>query len=190
MLRPGTAFILPNIRPKAELTRDQLKLKRMQATKRVPTSIDQWKAVFSTLPQDLAHRALKSKFWTKGEEVLLSARTPVHEGRGHIQGVQIQSYVPADPVIWFVWQQGKIEIWLEQLDTSGTYMMEISCSAYTGELTVGASDAPHVVMPAQGEDHRIWVVIQEPNIDMSLVTVNGNKVNNWCFYDARVWRLE
>ena len=91
---------------------------------------------------------------------------------------------------WFVWQQGNLEIWLENLETSGTYMMEISCSVYNGELKVGASDAPHVLMPAQGQDHRIWVVIQEPTYDMSLVSLNGQKVDNWCFYDARVWRLD
>ncbi len=188
-IRPGTAILQPQVKLDRRTFADP-KLERRQLRKLTNTSVEGWEKVVAGLSREFAHRALKSKFWEKDEEIVLSARTPVHEKRGWLEGNQIQSYFPVQPVMWFKWQSGKLYIWLENLDTAGTYMMEIRCSAYNGELRVGASDAPHAMMPAQGQDHRIWVVIDEPDYDLSLVTLDGDKVDNWCFYDARVWRIE
>ncbi len=188
VLKPGTILVLPHVRVKTK-TLLSPKLQKLQLQKLEPTSSDVWRKAIGSLDKVIAEKLLKSRFWEQGEEIVLSARTPVHENRGHIEGYQIQTYAPSQPAIWFVWQSGKLYIWLNNLDQAGTYVMEIRCSAYNGSLHIGASDAPHMDMPAQGQDHRIWVVIDKPDYDMSLVTIEGYEVDNWCFYDARVWRV-
>ncbi|MCA9693522.1 MAG: hypothetical protein R3A51_17130 [Nannocystaceae bacterium] len=188
-VEPGTAIVWPTkTKPALTRTAEQQKLLRSLPAKLEPTSADQWISVLRTLPRDVAEMTLKSKFWTTGEEIVLSARTPVVEGRGHLLGWQVQSYVPTNPALYFDYGGGGLEIWLEHLDTAGAYMVDIHLGAQ-GTVMIGASDAPNYEMQGAGPDTHAYVYIQSPTYDLALVTMRGEKAEYLSFYEARVWRI-
>jgi hypothetical protein len=150
----------------------------------------------ATLGPKIAERLKDAGQWDDGEEVALSARTPLIDGRGHIDAWQIISFHPTGPGIHFNYSStkkeaiGGVDIWLDGLESDGIYLVEISLAVLGGTMRVGASDAPHVLSPAQGLDHKILVTIMDPTYDISLITVEPESgVQAWTFYEARIRRI-
>jgi hypothetical protein len=187
-VKPGTAIVWPTkIKPTVKQSDATRKMQSLMLKKLAPTSAEQWQKILGTLPGELGLKAKKSKFWERGDEYVLSARTPIIEGHGSLNGNQIQSYVPSHPALWFDYQSGYLEIWLESLDTSGTYMVELRLAVHGGPVLIGASDAPNAELPAQGADHRAQIYITDLTSDISLITLRGDKTEFFGFYDATLW---
>ena len=150
----------------------------------------------ATLAPQIAERLKDRRHWDDGEEVVLSARTPLIDGRGNIDAWQIIGFHPTGPGIHFNYSStkkeaiGGVDIWLDGLESDGIYLVEISLAVLGGTMRVGASDAPHVLSPAQGIDHKILVTIMDPTYDISLITVEPESgVQAWSFYEARIRRI-
>lgn len=176
------------------LTAYQRKIQRREPPKRMDDA-----AIVTVLEQlspKLRARLKSPSEWQSGDDIILSAKTPVIDDRGHLFGWGIVSYGPTTPALYFDYSPtkkvaiGGLEIWLKNLDTSGIYFVEISLSVLGGGIRVGSSDAPHFVSPAQGIDHRVLVTIVDPTYDITLISLRPESVQSWGFFEARIRRLD
>lgn len=176
-----------------ELSAAQAKLREAKAP--APLRAEELERAALTLSPEVQARLKAVKSWALGEAVVLSPRTPVIEGKGHIDGWRIVAYHPTAPALYFDYDPrtefaiGGLNIWLDGLEPAGIYLVEISLSVLGGAIRVGASDAPHAISPAQGLDHKILVTIVEPGQAISLIGLEPIEVTSWAFFDARIARL-
>ena len=179
---------------KVRLTPHQRKIQRRAP----PTRLDD-ASIAKTLEQlspAIRARLKKPQEWQSGDDIILSAKNPVIEGRGHLFGWSVISYGPTTPALYFDYSStkkaaiGGLEIWLKNLDQSGIYFVEISLSVIGGGIRVGSSDAPNFVSPAQGLDHRVLVTIVDPTYDMTLISLSSEGAQSWAFFEARIRRLD
>ncbi|MEZ4382423.1 MAG: hypothetical protein R3A79_13815 [Nannocystaceae bacterium] len=197
--RTDIAVYSPKERPqpaRPKLTPKQRQLFAQPAPRRLDRAA-LTKAV-ATLSPALRERLKDVNAWDDGKEVVLSARTPLVDGRGHLDAWGVLSFHPTGPSFHFDYSTtkkeaiGGVEIWLDGLESDGIYLVEISLAVIGGTIRVGASDAPHLLSPAQGLDHKILVTILDPTYDISLITLepySGSGVQAWTFYEARIRRI-
>ncbi len=190
-VKPGTAIVWPTKeKPQRRLSKDQQRIKKVELKELKPTTARQWERVIETLPAKIGEQLKDNKFWETGEKIVLSARTPIVEGRGRLLGTEIQVYSPETPSLWFKYKAGKVEIWLDNLDLEASYMVEIHLAASGGSVLIGASDSPNFEVQAGGPDQRIFVFISDLTYDISLVTIDGRQADSLGFYEATIWQIE
>ncbi|MCB9567350.1 MAG: hypothetical protein H6710_09115 [Myxococcales bacterium] len=193
--RTDVALFQPTAKPTPTRRRVDPRLTKVMAAPRpAALSADAIRTALAGLAPRIADRlkqALAS--WQPGAATVLSAKTPVIPGWGNIDGWNVLAYNPTTPALYFDYgadhAAGGLEIWLESLEPAGVYLVEISLSVLGGSIRVGASDAPHVISPAQGLDHKILVTIVDPTYDRSLITLSPLEVDSWAFFEARLSRL-
>ena len=151
----------------------------------------EWVELSRGLPE-LIQEKLK-RGWETGVGLTLSPRHPVLEEGGqrlaYLNGYQIQVYDPNSPALWFVYGQGILEIWLENLEVGAGYTLEVRLTGYGGQLRIGTSETPAAFINV---GYQMTAPIFLPSVDstMALVRIEAaSDAVSWGFFDAVIRRV-
>jgi hypothetical protein len=131
--------------------------------------------------------------------VILRPSQPFVKGAGYLNFIGNWHYFadpPGDNAAWVraiaPSSAGKLEIWMNQLAPGTTYLVAIDVMCAIGGpnpgFSIGASDAAHATVAAQAPDQTLLLLIQ-PEMDMSLVTVEPQDLASWIFFSVEVTPL-
>jgi hypothetical protein len=135
----------------------------------------------------------------KPSHVVLRASAPWVKGLGWLYFIGNWHYFahpPGDHADWVraiaPTSAGRMEVWLEQLDPGGEYLVAIDVGCSIGgpkpAFKIGASDAAGQLVDAQPPAQVLLIVIT-PAEPMSLVTVEPQDLDSWTFHSVEVDRI-